>query len=338
MSMVIPPRERIFNRLQKMNSSILRRPHRIHMAVNADIAIKITPISFEHKLTKKYANLYPQPREHCTIAVTGTALANGMRRILAEDLKLHHIVCDITNIDVPKYVAKEYIAHRLKMIPCSSIKTKGSLHVENKTQENMSVYSTSIKFKDANVIKDRFRLVILRPSEHITIKDIRTEPHVNSDDKSHMNPTGNVIYRDISGNPQLDPHRRRYHLEFETVGMQPAATLLNMTCNYIDLSLNKLISFLQNGVVHNTFVLEKDSVGHKLTIIGENHTIGNLLREYIYARDHSIQRLSYYMPYPRDRKIILNWTHTSGTKIVAAACEDILRDMVNIKKVIREVS
>lgn len=136
---------------------------------------KLTPT-----INAKYKHLLPTAltQESCSFIIDGcsNAVANGIRRTIACELKVLYLTCKYESIVTSDpFIIPEMIQKRLRMIPLlqsTSPGAKFSLDVTNNTLLPMDVKTGSIKGKIPGSFDSTYTLLTLGPGHSLQINDI----------------------------------------------------------------------------------------------------------------------------------------------------------------------
>lgn len=288
-----------------------------------------------------------------------TALANGWRRVVLDELRWPRLTCameDIRTDDAFNARLTDYIQNRIQLIPTawlveSEKKSRYELNVANTTQQNTVVKSNEIRHVAGPEIKfdTRIDLCNLMPGRMIKIQ-IEVEWGINRDHASFNNFHG-VIYRalTIAGRaipeklpPSYSVHPDGYHLGLTSEAMVDPHMVATMAWRTIDEKLDRaaanVAAFAAQMKAGGTLPYLSDALSVtqirggiiRYEFKAETLTLTNLVAWYAYQADPSVTYLQPGDDHPEDPSSLIRIVHKDHARLLENAARAALRDVREI--------
>jgi DNA-directed RNA polymerase subunit L len=262
----------------------------------------------------KYAHLLPKlVPEHIRFVLSNTdnAFSNALRRTISSEVPVLAMYVEQENIvSTDEFNIAAVISSRFKMVPLVQSCPHDAvftLSAENTTMETRDVKSGEIKLNGKGNLKwfdNNITMFTLMPGKRATITNIRvgTFRAIDKGDGAcvvAVNAASVVLdvvpinhYNvDEAGEPIGVPSReaypRKYAISYTTNGTMPPLDIARMACDNIISRINHC----------KTIPVQTSGDNHILYIVGETHTIGNLLMRAILTNFPDIPSVVYKRVY-----------------------------------------
>lgn len=157
----------------------------------------------------------------------------------------------------------------------------------------------------------------------------------SSECKDHMSEVGRskldsyiVINKDVEFHSSSVSHPTVYYLEVETLGTVPAYDLIKMACDNLVARFQKIHDglevYLKDVMAEPTDVNIKVNItqkNSKITIIGETHTVAEVLVCNVQKLDPMVANVSKHIIHPMTRAVEINIMHAEPIRILMDACK-----------------
>lgn len=313
------------------------------------------------------------------------AFANGIRRVFNDEMEVKQM--DIKPQDIntdDKFILPDLIRERINLIPfVQTISDKYSieldkisfqLHLENKDEDIIKVYSKDIKLKIGNNIVEtnndffnsNVQICSLRPKCHLYLNNIHVSKRHGYNNNAHC--MGTVKYECINvdfSKSCLEQTLTDFHMELCDNSQSSQSEMVNLIYNNLFFRLSKvkklimdyeippdsesnvdqsLNSNLELYIINNTKIIDLKAEGdvskknvnnlYEIHVNNEYHTVGNIITKYVFLLDENIELINYKLVHILKHKIIITIKHEEYKKIINKAIDNFLLDLANWKKTI----
>lgn len=261
---------------------------------------------------------------------TGCALANAIRRCLTNELPIKYLTCSLTDIKSDDaYIVDDIIKSRLEMIPIPQnldMSKKYELKYFNSSETYVDINSCEIKYKGKQVdslIPD-IPLCSINSQCTLTISNIVVaESHGYLNGRVSPARIGyKIINHDMNKLSPINSDPKDFRLLVECSGVYDPDQLVLSALNEIEKRLDA-IDFKQSKVEFGVY---------KLLIVGETHTIGNLLSRYVFDLKPSIDYVNMRITHPSIRECTLDVLDSNAENLIKDAIVKIKKDLNTISK------
>ena len=294
-----------------------------------------------------------------------TALANGWRRVILDEIRWPRLTCSMEAIrsdDAFNCRLTDYIQNRIQLIPTGALEetkeeAKYQLEVKNTTQQTVVVKSGEIKWASGPKIEfDRnIDLCNLMPGRMIKIQ-VGIEWGINRTHASFSNFHG-VLYRpitiagkalDMSGDlpPSYQVHPDGYRLGLTCEEMIDPVAVARMGWRTMIEKLEAAATLItdfetrqkERGALAMPYLTDALMVTQirggviRYEFHGETLTLTNLITWYAYLADPSISFLQPGDDHPEDPSSLIRIVHKDHAKLLATAARSAAKDCEAILK------
>jgi DNA-directed RNA polymerase subunit L len=275
---------------------------------------KFIPTNFHKKISFELSKTHP-------------GFANGLRRILTNELPMKYLTVSLTDINSDdKYIISENIQRRLEMIPINqeiSEETILNIKFENNTDSYINIMSNLLKSNDCG---KEIILCGLNSQCTLSISNIRV-----ATTKGYNNgrcSLGKVCYEIINCDmslPSLESNPTDFKISLEILD------ILGEPIYFIKKALDEIKIRLDN-INFNNSIIEYEI--YKLHLFNETHTIARLISRYIFDMIKTIDYVQPRIIHPSKREIIIDIKHPEGEKLCKSAIIEIKKDIDKIYRVL----
>lgn len=343
--------------------------------------VKYTEIPFETKdknfqqclsyvklIDPDYKKYIPKNSKHkASFELTDTTsdLANCIRRYLIDEMPVYSMNVaeeDIESDD--RFILSDFVKNNLELIPLlQDITDKDaeslsmSLHVENKTDDTISVYSGDIvvtdkqkkKLDNSKYFTTTISIIKLRPGTTLDIKNINIVAGIGKADSGKFLLLSNISYEILdvipmeenkynkTGQSSLNSNPQHFRIEFTTHRNMNVKRIMSMCCNTIIKTVStlhsELIKIKESDKVYFSDLIELETKGDVkfFHLKNEYWTIANIISRYCYLAFKDIQFVCSSIIHPATEESIVKIRHTESVKIMATALKNIISDVTTIK-------
>lgn len=271
------------------------------------------------------------------------AFANAIRRCMTNELTLKYLTVDMSDIDITygSNIVKEVVLKRIESIaihPSIPLTETFKVSKNNDTTTFMDVNSESIlstsKKNNTSYFTNGITLCTLEAGHYISIDNIHVQTARGKDNGRAA--LGTIAYEIIDHNMEqssLISHPSSFRFTVETNGNfnQALYDPIHMTVHALIQRLERIENVLkelkQEQKDQGIYYLIEFNV-FKLFIPDESHTIGNLMKRYIYQLDPSIEYVNYRIVHPSKEELFIDIkNHTNPKKICLDAITEIKKDL-----------
>lgn len=288
-----------------------------------------------------------------------TALANGWRRVMLDEVEWPRLNCGMDNIITDDPFCRrltDYIQNRVQLIPTSYLTNDkvyvGQLDVKNDTQQNIIVQSSAIqmqiKNKDKSDKVDRFwnemiDLCILMPGRSIKIS-FTVEWGINRSHASYSS-FNSMLFQPLDAGKPIDMREEKLAPSYS---VHPGAYRLGFACeSMIDprhsarLGWKTIIEKLERAAKAISDFQDKQTLPYLTDYLhitqikggvmryefkGETRSITNILAWYSYVLDRSITFINAGDDHPEDPSSLVRIVHKDHAKLLREAATSALKD------------
>ena len=315
---------------------------------------------------KKYMPKKPKQRLSFELDNINADLANCIRRYLIDELSVYSMNVmeeDIESDD--RYILTDHLRNNIEMIPfLQEIKNTEadelniSLHVENKTDDTITVYSRDIIIHDKQKKlldnSDYFTTTIpiaqLKAGKFLTVKNITIVTGVGKTNAAKFALLSNIEYEILdvkpldvtkfsrNGESSLMSSPSHFAMAITTHRNINVKRVMPMCCDAIIKTLSGIKDALKNiketDVVYFSDIIELETKGDvKLYHLkGEYWTIANIIARYCYMACPDIAFVCSSIIHPLTEESIVKIKHTDSLKILHESVESIIADIQIINK------
>ena len=316
---------------------------------------------------KKYIPKNSKHKVSFELLDANSDLANCIRRYLIDEMPVYSMDVDEENIKTDdKFILADYLKNNVELIPflqdindkeCEELTM--SLHVENKTDDVISVYSGDIVILDkqkkildtSKYFTTTIPIIKLRPGKKLDINIINIVAGIAKAHSGKFILLSNVYYEILDVKPITDENKfnkrgesslnsnpQHFKIEFTTHRNINSKTIMPECCKLIIKvieSIHKEISNIkETDIVYFSDLIELETKGDvKLFHLkGEYWTIANIISKYCYMASKDIPFVCSSIIHPSIEESIVKIRHTDSIKILLTALKDIISDMTVIQK------
>jgi DNA-directed RNA polymerase subunit L len=320
-------------------------------------------------MTSDYKKYIPKNPKQCLsfeLEDATSDLANCIRRYLIDEIPVYSM--DVNEEDIEsddRFILTDFLKKNIELIPfLQDITDKEandmtmSLHVENKTDDVISVYSGDIEILDKkkNVLDNSkyftttIPIIKLRSGTMINIKNITITSGIGKINSGKFILLSNILYEildvvpleenkfsrtgvsSLVSNPLhfrfgLTTHRNK---DIKKI-MPTCCTLIIKTMEKIKVELSKI---KESDTIYFSDIIELETKGDvKLFYLkGEYWTIANIISKYCYLTFKDIQFVCSAIMHPSSEVSIVKIKHDESVKLILSAIELIIADIETINK------
>lgn len=359
--------------------------------------IKFTEIPFESKdknfqkcieyiklVDLDYKKYLPKnPKQHLAFELEGVTsdLANCIRRCLIDEVPVYSMNVLEEDIETDdRFILADYLRSKIEMIPFSQDITDKdaehlsiSLHVENKTDDTIFVYSRdfTIKYKtrekqsdpqndkknsdvdNSKYFTDTIPIIGLKSGKTLTIKNINIVSGIGRDNGGKFSLLSNIEYEILdvkplgiskfnkTGESSLVSEPSHFGFGFTTYRNMNIKRVMPACCDVIIMRLTGIAETLKNikesDTVYFSDLIELETKGDvKLFHLkGEYWTIANVIAKYGYLAFPDIPFICAAIDHPLTEESIVKIKHAESIKILRESVTTIISDIKNIAKAFR---
>ena len=316
-----------------------------------NIQLKNTPYaSLQHLVPNISHAVVSFEMHHASVA-----FANAIRRCLTNELELKYLTVDMADIDIPNgtNIVKEVVLQRIESIPISQTISSNEtfkLYKNNNTLELMDVNSDSIlpistkvekkEKKEKNIkpnvshqlFTDKITICSLDVNQYICIDNIHiTSARGKDNGRAALGTIGfKVLNQDMKKHSSLTVYPTSFQFRMETNGNFNQALMdpIYMVVGDLERRLTIIENALKGEEYDQGVHYSTEFNVFKLFVPNESHTIGNLLKQYIYNLDPSIEYVNYRIIHPSKEEMVIDIkNHTDPKKICMDAIVSIKKDL-----------
>lgn len=277
-----------------------------------------------------------------------TALANGWRRTMIDEIEYPRLTCAMTDVKSDDPFCQrmtDYIQNRIWLIPTSYLERgatiKMELDVKNLTTETRIVKSSEIRFVGAanKTLKwaQEVDVMELQPGRFLKIP-ITVEWGYNYTHASFSS-FHSIVYRPLEFKEPYPPsytvHPKNYLLgcqmdifcdpkKMVRLGWETIRDRVERAREFVA-EFQKISKLPYLSADMNVSQLKGQRVQYEF--VNESYTLSNLLAWYVYQADPDIKLVHAGDDHPEDASTLLKINHTDHAKILIRACEMIERDL-----------
>jgi DNA-directed RNA polymerase subunit L len=315
---------------------------------------------------KKYIPKNPKQRLSFELENINADLANCIRRYLIDELPVYSMNVMEENIDSDdRYILVDYLRNNIEMIPFQQEITDKeadgfdiSLHIENKTDDTIMVYSRDIQIHDkqkkildnADYFTTTIPIVQLKAGKYLTIKNINVVKGVGKTHAAKFALLSNIEYEILdvkplevskfnrTGESSLMSSPKHFAMALTTHRNINVKRVMPMCCEAIIKTLSGIRSALkpikETDLVYFSDIIELETKGDvKLYHLkGEYWTIANIIARYCYLEHPDISFVCSSIVHPLTEESMVKIKHSETLKILDAAIEAIIDDITIIGK------
>ena len=293
-------------------------------------------------------------------------LANCIRRYLIDEIPVYSMNVDEENIESDdRFILSDFLKKNIELIPFSQhISSKESseltmtLHVENKTDDVISVYSSDIEVIDKNKNKlnnekyftTTIPIIKLRPGTMLNIKKINIVSGIGKNDSGKFILLSNISYEILdvvpleenkfstSGHSSLVSNPANFKFTLTTHRNADIKKIMPECCiaiiNSMESIKSELTKIKDTDKIYFSDLIELETKGDvKLFYFkGEYWTIANIISKYCYIVFKDIQFVCSAIIHPSTEISIVKIKHTEPVKILLEALKLIIVDFNIINK------
>lgn len=282
------------------------------------------------------------------------ALCNGLRRTIVSECLVKVMTFDFDNFETDNaFCLNDNILERIMRIPINQdtpLDATFEIDVINKTKNIIDVKSSDIKMTFGGKLKSlpfnpTITLFTLEPNKFLRIKNIKIKSGFGYDyawftfafnaasipldiKPINYNETqidfDNPVYTPETGYPSSVSDPRHHRISFKTNGTCPPEKIADIACENLITRLEYIVNLLPN-------IISADDI-YFLTIVGESHTIGNLLMKTINDLYPKIGAATYFVD-PIIRSVTMKIKTSDDIKeVFNAAIKHAIKQIIEIKK------
>lgn len=310
---------------------------------------------------KKFIPKNPKQKLSFELTESQPELANCIRRYLMDEMEVYSMDVNEEKIkSTDKFILNDFIKKNIELIPFkqdidTDIQLK--LHVENKTDEIITIYSKDLeilyKNKPAKIedyVTTTIPITQLRPCSTIDITDIKIVSGTGKVDAGKFALLSNIYYEIMDVEP-LEENKFKRVGESSLVS-NPTHFKLILT-SHRNLDLRKIMPLCCANIIKKlediktelTKIDEKEKIylsdmieletkgDIKLfNLKGEYWTISNIIAKYCYIIFNDIQFVCSAILHPSIETSVVKIKHPESVKIMIDAIKLIIADVGSIKK------
>lgn len=310
---------------------------------------------------KKYdetKDLLPEPFETLSFELdkTYTGFANGIRRVLVEELPVYCLDTDHKNVETDdEFILNDMLIKNINLIPIiqeikEPHKVHASIDVYNNTNDVMDVHSREIKIEGAKLINNNIIFARLRPGKHLVIKNLKVIRGFSKYNAAKFSLLNNIKYypldhepfdihtnkgtRSIMANPQ------KFYIEFTTCGNIELKTVITLLHEQLTSKLESLLNSIkkynndESKKYYYTTELEVkvDNDLYVYNVPGEYLTLAQIVTQKCYTLDTNVLHASYAIERYDNEVAIIKLKHSEPNKLLMNAIQSCIEDLDMLKK------
>lgn len=277
---------------------------------------------------------------------TITSLVNAIRRTIIDELYIKILYFDLIDLYTnDKYILPDLIQNRIGLIPILQTINENisfNLYIKNDTLHIKNIYSNDIFTKHKNTyFNNNIILCQLHPNKILKIDNIKvkiTQGYLNS-----ISSIGNAMFEvidfDMKQNLTLNSSPSNFKFTINSNGNINPIDILHLSIDNLIDRLNNITDIINNydNDIHYNHIDLIITVQNNIKfyhINNESHTLGNLIVDYIYIIDSTITLLDYNVEHPTKNKVIITILHNDSNNLIKMAINNIIIDLLEIKKLI----
>lgn len=342
--------------------------------------VKYTEIPFESKdknfqqciayiksIDPDYKKYMPKNSKHMAsfeLVDANSDLANCIRRYLIDEIPVYSMEVSEDNIETDdRFILADYLKNNLELVPfLQDITDKDaeglsmSLHVENKTDSVISVYSGDIvvtdktkkKLDNSKYFTTNITIIKLRPGMTLDIKDIKVVAGIGKVHSGKFLLLSNISYEildvvpivenkyNTTGQSSLVSNPQHFKIEFTTHRNMNVKRIMGLCCKLIIETITMIHSEIskikETDKVYFSDLIDLETKGDvKLFHLkNEYWTIANIISRYCYLSFKDIQFVCSSILHPSNEESIVKIRHSQSVKIILTALKSIIEDITTI--------
>lgn len=292
-------------------------------------------------------------------------LANCIRRYLIDEMPVYSMNVDEDDIKSDdRFILTDFLKKNIELIPFTQYLTDAEsknltmhLHVENKTDDVISVHSSDIEVMDKNkklnnekYFTTTIPIIKLRPGTMIDIKNINVVSGIGKVDSGKFILLSNISYEILdvvpleenkfsrTGHSSLVSNPTHFKFGLTTHRHSDIKKIMPLCCdsilNTMELIKTELSKIKESDKTYFSDTIELETKGDvKLYYLkGEYWTIANIISKYCYIAFKDIQFVCAAIIHPSTETSIVKIRHTESIKILLEAIKLIIADINTINK------
>lgn len=316
--------------------------------ITQDYFINYKDSKFE-KILNENKELFPQLFKKSIsfdLINSNEAFANGIRRVFNDELLVKCLDVNIYDLKTDdKYILPDNIIERINLIPIlQNINENVSFQIQvtNNTNDIIKIYTKDIinKNKNDNTIyfNKNILLCTLKPNKYLYINNIKINSEFGYND--HKYTIGSFNYEVINTDFSISCLNNTitdFRLKLITNNNIELDNLIKLIYDTLYFRLKKIQSAINNydintnstdinKLINDIFIIQNQDI-HEIHINNEYHTIGNLIKKYVFLLDNNIDIINYKLEHPLKHKIIINIKHPEYKKIINDSINNIINDL-----------
>ena len=278
---------------------------------------------------------------------TFPSFANGIRRCIMDENVVKGLSCEIESVvSDDDFLLVDKVISDINSVPINQdIDYKGvefSLHVENKTEDMMRIYTRHLSAtglsKGTSVFSKNICIYILRPNRSITIKGIHVIEGVNLDDGNTFAPVHSTIYWPMgsTGKSTMVSKYTSFEMGYTTYRHSTnkperyvirACRDLVSRLNLIKTEMKKI--FVKGEILNTSEHVSAIDDGAQIciTINNEYWTIVRMISEQCYLLDPSIPLILSEIEHPSIEKGVIRIIHPEYPKLLNDSVELLIKNL-----------
>ena len=304
------------------------------------------------KLFKDNNNLIPD-FEHSTLTFniynTKSSFVNALRRCIIDEVSVKSLYFDLTDISTDdNFVLSDLIQKRIETIKIlQSINTDitFNLNVYNNTTKIMSITTDliqNVNTKDNTIYFNKnIKICDLKPNKFININNIHIKQEYGYNNSIYS--IGKASYKVINTNMDkvqtLSTDASEFTFYIYSNGNIQTKDILFITIDTLKKRLeniNNLITNYNNDKINDELIINQTNNLTLYKIKNEYHTLGNLLKDYMFDLDISTKLLNYNNDHPSKNEITIKTDNPDSDKLIINAINNILEDLKNLYNVFKK--
>lgn len=293
-------------------------------------------------------------------------LANCIRRYLIDELPVYSMHVTEEDIETDdRFILADFLKDNLELIPFLQDITDNdaenltmSLHVENTTDDIISIYSGDIivtnsqkkKLDNTKYFTSTISIIKLRPGTTLDIKNISIVAGIGKADSGKFLLLSNISYEILDivpleenkykkiGQSSLNSNPQHFKIGFTTHRNMNAKRVIPMCCNAIIRTVSGILEEIgkinESDKIYFSNLIELETKGDVkfFHLKGEYWTIANIISRYCYLAFKDIQFVCSSIIHPSNEESIVKIRHSESIKIIKTALKNIISDITLIKK------
>jgi DNA-directed RNA polymerase subunit L len=313
---------------------------------------------------KKYLPKNSKYKASFELVDANADLANCIRRYLIDEIPVYSMEVSEDNIETTdRFILADFLKNNIELIPfLQDIKDTDadnlsmSLHVENKTDSIISVYSGDIvvtdkakkKLDNSKYFTTSIVIINIRPGMMLNIKDIKVVAGIGKVHSGKFLLLSNVSYEILdvvpveenkygtTGKSSLVSNPQHFKIEFTTHRNMDVTRIMKLLCGLIIKKITmihtEISKIKETDLVYISDLIELETVRDvKLFHLkGEYWTIANIISRYCYLSFKDIQFVCASIIHPSTEESIVKIRHPESVKIILTALNSIIDDITTI--------